>query len=142
MYLLAIWYLVFLAGGMAGAVVGLSFSESAFAPGMLLGMMASGHGAYRLSPFIFRTQEEWRDLVSEAEPWPGLPRSTGGSPSLRRLTEATERVSQTARAVVEFPNDIARSRGGDARRGPKHSLPERRIASRGDQGGGVIAIGR
>src|SRR5712672_844487 len=121
MYLLAVWYLVFLAGGITGAMAGLSFSESAFAPSMLLGMMASGHVAYRLSPFLFRTQEEQRDLVSEAEPQLGLPPSMGGSPSLRRLAEATERVSQTARAVVEFPNDIARSRGGDPRRSPKHS---------------------
>jgi hypothetical protein len=122
MYLLAVWYLVFLAGGIAGAMVGLSFSESAFAPSMLLGMMASGHAAYQLSPFLFDTQEERRELVSEAEPWLGLPRSTRGSPSLRRLTEAAERVSQTARAVMEFPSDIARPSGGDPRSSPKHSL--------------------
>jgi hypothetical protein len=114
MYLLAVWYLVFLGGGIAGAMVGVSFSESAFAPSMLLGMMASGHAAYWLSPFLFGTQEERRELVSETEPWPGSHRSAGGSPSLRRLTEAAERVSQTARVVMDLPN-IDKSRGG----GPK-----------------------
>jgi hypothetical protein len=121
MYFLAVWYLVFLAGGIAGAMVGLSFSESAFAPSMLLGMMASGHAAYWLSPFLFGTQEERRELVSEAEPWPGSRRSAGGSPSLRRLTEAAERVSQTARVVMEFPS-VDRSCGVGPKPVRKHSL--------------------
>jgi hypothetical protein len=121
MYLLAVWYMVFLPGGIVGAMIGLSFSEPAFAPSMLLGMLASGYTAYRISPFL-GTQEERRELVSEAEPWLGPRRSTGGSPSLRRLTEAAERVSQTARAVMEFPSDIDRSRGREPRPSPKHSL--------------------
>jgi hypothetical protein len=121
MYFLAVWYLVFLAGGIAGAMVGLSFSESAFAPSVLLGMMASGHAAYWLSPFLFGTQEERRELVSEAEPWPGSPRSAGGNPSLRRLIEAAERVSQTARVVMEFPS-VDGSRGVGPKPVRNHSL--------------------
>jgi hypothetical protein len=121
MYFLAVWYLVFLTGGIAGATVGLSFSESAFAPSMLLGMMASGHAAYWLSPFLFGTQEERRELVSETEPWPGSPRPAGGSPSLRRLLETAELVSQTARVVMEFPS-VDRSRGGGPKPVQKHSL--------------------
>ena len=104
MYLFAFWYAVFLAGGTAGALIGLNFSDSAFAPSVLLGMVASGYVTYPLSHVLFATDEQ-REHAAPAATWPDLheihelrrlPRLTGGSPSLRRLAEAVDRLSQTA----------------------------------------------
>jgi len=104
MYLFAFWYAVFLAGGTAGALIGLNFSDSAFAPSLLLGMVASGYATYPLSHVLFATHER-REHAAQAVTWPDLhevheirrlPRLTGGSPSLRRLAEAVDRLSQTA----------------------------------------------
>jgi hypothetical protein len=104
MYWLAFWYAVFLAGAAFGAVIGVSFSESAFAPSMLLGMIASGYVGFRLSPLLFGAHER-REQVSRTMPSLGLneigetrrlPQLAARSPSLRRLAEAVERLSQTA----------------------------------------------
>jgi hypothetical protein len=118
MYLLAAWYFVLLAGGTVGAMIGLSFSESAFAPSMVLGMMASGHTAYRHLPFLFGMQEDRGEVGLEAEPGLGSTCATGGSPSLRRLAEATEQVSHSARAIVQFRSDKARARDENPSEGP------------------------
>jgi hypothetical protein len=104
MYLFAFWYAVFLAGGTAGALIGLNFGDSAFAPSLLLGMAASGYATYPLSQFLFAADEQ-RERAAPAATWPDrreihetrrLPRLTGGGPSLRRLAEAVDRLSQTA----------------------------------------------
>jgi hypothetical protein len=108
MYWLAFWYAVFLAGAAFGAVTGLSFSESAFAPSMLLGMIASGYVGFRLSPLLFGPHER-REQVSRTMPWLGvdeigetrrLPHLTARSPSLKPLAEAVERLSRTAHLLA------------------------------------------